>query len=263
MAYEMILFETEGPVAVVTVNRPEAMNALSPQVVDEIDQAMKAVMADDDLRAVILTGAGNKAFVAGADIAAMSKMSPLEGRAFSRAGQKVLFDLENMSKPVIAAVNGFALGGGCEIAMACDFIYAAENARFGQPEINLGIIPGFGGTQRLSRLVGKNWAMELCLTGGMISAAEAKDIGLVNRVFPGEELMAAAMKTAQTMASKGRVATRAIKELINQGYDMTLERAIPMESECFATCFASPDQAEGMGAFLEKRKPDFKGSLDK
>jgi len=263
MAYEMILFETQGPVAVVTVNRPEAMNALSPQVVDEIDQAMKAVMADDELRAVVLTGAGDKAFVAGADIAAMSKMSPLEGRAFSRAGQKVLFDLENMAKPVIAAVNGFALGGGCEIAMSCDFIYAAENARFGQPETNLGIIPGFGGTQRLSRLVGKNWAMELCLTGGMINAAEAKEIGLVNRVFPAEELMPAALKTAQIIASKGRVATRAIKELINQGYDLTLERAIPMEAECFATCFASPDQAEGMGAFLEKRKPDFKGGLDK
>ncbi|MCF8117376.1 MAG: enoyl-CoA hydratase/isomerase family protein, partial [Desulfarculaceae bacterium] len=196
MSYEMILFETDGPVAVVTINRPKAMNALSPQVVNEIDHAMKTVMADDDLRVVILTGAGDKAFVAGADIAAMSKMTPLEGRAFSRAGQKVLFDMENMAKPVIAAVNGFALGGGCEIAMACDFIYAADNAKFGQPEINLGIIPGFGGTQRLSRLVGKNWAMELCLSGSLISAAEAKEIGLVNRVFAGEELMAAAMKTA-------------------------------------------------------------------
>ena len=262
MAYETILFETQGPVAVITINRPKAMNALSPQVVDEIDQAMKAVEADDELRAVILTGAGDKAFVAGEDIAAMSKMNPLEGRAFARAGQKVLFNIENMPKPVIAAVNGFALGGGCEIAMACDFIYAADNAKFGQPEINLGIIPGFGGTQRLSRLVGKNWAMELCLTGAIISAEEAKAIGLVNRVFPHDELMAAAMKTAQGMAAKGRVSTRAIKELINQGYDLPLERAIPMEAENFATCFASPDQAEGMAAFLEKRKPDFKGGLD-
>ena len=213
---------------------------------------------------MILTGAGDKAFVAGADIAAMSKMSPSGGAGlFPGWPEGACSIIENMAKPVIAAVNGFALGGGCEIAMACDFIYAADNAKFGQPEINLGIIPGFGGTQRLSRLVGKNWAMELCLTGGLISAAEAKEIGLVNRVFPGEELMAAAMKTAQGMAAKGRVATRAIKELINQGYDMSLERAIPMEAECFATCFASPDQAEGMGAFLEKRKPDFKGGLDK
>ena len=263
MAYETILFETNGPVAVVTINRPKAMNALSPQVIGEIDRAMAAIKADESLRAVILTGAGDKAFVAGADIAAMSKMTPLEGRAFARAGQEVLFNMEKLPKPIIAAVNGFALGGGCEIAMACDFIYAAENAKFGQPEINLGIIPGFGGTQRLSRLVGRNWAKELCLTGAIISAEEAKAIGLVNRVFPAGELMAAAMKTAQGMASKGRVSTRAIKELINNGYDMPLERAIPMEAENFATCFASPDQAEGMGAFLEKRKADFRGGLDK
>jgi enoyl-CoA hydratase len=263
MAYETILFETTGSVAVITINRPKAMNALSPVVIGEIDQAIAAVKADDAIGAVILTGAGDKAFVAGADIAAMSKMNPLEGRAFSRAGQEVLFNMEQLPKPIIAAVNGFALGGGCEIAMACDFIYAAENAKFGQPEINLGIIPGFGGTQRLSRLVGKNWAKELCLTGALINAEEAKAIGLVNRVFPAGELMDAAMKTAKGMAAKGKVSTRAIKELINSGYDMPLERAIPMESECFATCFASPDQAEGMGAFLEKRKAEFKGGLDK
>lgn len=263
MAYETILFETEGPLATITINRPKALNALSPQVVGEIAQAVATIRDSDQVRAVILTGAGDKAFIAGADIAAMSQMTALEGRYFSRQGQDVLFALENLPQPVIAAVNGFALGGGCEIAMACDFIYASDNAKFGQPEINLGIIPGFGGTQRLSRRVGKGWAMELCLGGGIISAEEAKAIGLVNRVFPAAELMAAAKKTALGMASKGRVATRAIKELINSGYDMALERAIPMESEHFATCFSSPDQAEGMKAFLEKRKPNFVGGLNK
>ncbi len=262
MAFETILFETEGPLAIITVNRPKALNALSPQVVGELEQAIKDIRDSDDIRAVILTGAGDKAFIAGADIAAMSKMSPLEGRAFSRYGQDVLFSLEKLPQPVIAAVNGFALGGGCEIAMACDFIYAADSAKFGQPEINLGIIPGFGGTQRLSRLVGKGWAKELCLTGAIIGADQAAAIGLVTRVFPAEELMEAAKKTALGMAAKGRVSLRAIKELIDNGYDMSLERAIPMEAENFATCFASPDQAEGMTAFLEKRKPDFKGGLN-
>lgn len=262
MAFETILFETEGPLAIITVNRPKALNALSPQVVGELEQAIADIRDSDDIRAVILTGAGDKAFIAGADIAAMSKMSPLEGRAFSRYGQDVLFSLEKLPQPVIAAVNGFALGGGCEIAMACDFIYAAEGAKFGQPEINLGIIPGFGGTQRLSRLVGKGWAKELCLTGAVISAEQAAAIGLVTRVFTAEELMEAAKKTALGMAAKGRVSLRAIKELIDNGYDMSLERAIPMEAENFATCFASPDQAEGMTAFLEKRKPDFTGGLN-
>ena len=263
MAYEMILYDVEGGVATITINRPKAMNALSPQVVREIAQALAEIKADDSVGAVILTGAGDKAFVAGADIAAMSKMTPLEGRAFSREGQEVLFSMEKLPKPILCAVNGFALGGGCEIAMACDFIYASENAKFGQPEINLGIIPGFGGTQRLSRLVGKGWAKELCLTGAMLGAQQAAEIGLVTRVFPPEELMPAAKKTAAGMAAKGKVSVRAIKELINSGYDMALERAIPMEAEAFATCFASPDQAEGMGAFLEKRKPNFTGGLDK
>jgi enoyl-CoA hydratase len=259
MAYETIIYETEGAVATVTINRPKALNALSPQVVSELDQAFTAIAGDDNIKCVVLTGAGDKAFVAGADIAEMAKMDPLQSRNFSRQGQKTLFKIEKLDKPVIAAVNGFALGGGCEIAMACDFIYASEKAKFGQPEINLGIIPGFGGTQRLSRLVGRGWAKELCLTGDMISAAQAAAIGLVTRVFPPEELMPAVTKAAQGIAAKGRVALRAIKTLINDGYDLPLERSIPMEAEAFATCFASPDQKEGMSAFLEKRKPEFKG----
>jgi len=259
MSYETILYETENGVATVTINRPKVMNALNPQVLAELKDAFITVAQDDNLKCAILTGAGDKAFVAGADIAAMSKMSPLEARAFARQGQNVLFMIEKLDKPVIAAINGFALGGGCEIAMACDFIYAAEKAKFSQPEINLGVIPGFGGTQRLSRLVGRGWAKELCLTGAMISAAEAAAMGLVNRVFSPEELMPAVKKTAQGIAEKGRVALRAIKTLINEGYDLPLERAIPMEAEAFATCFSSPDQNEGMTAFLEKRKPLFTG----
>jgi enoyl-CoA hydratase len=259
MAYENILYETGNGVATVTINRPKVMNALNPQVLAELKDAFTAVAQDDNIRCAVLTGAGDKAFVAGADIAAMAKMSALEGRAFARQGQKVLFMIEKLDKPVIAAVNGFALGGGCEIAMACDFIYASDKAKFGQPEINLGVVPGFGGTQRLSRLAGKAWAKELCLTGAIINAAEAAAIGLVTRVFAPEELMPAVKKTAQGIAEKGRVALRAIKTLINDGYDLPLERAIPMEAEAFATCFSSPDQKEGMTAFLEKRKPQFTG----
>jgi enoyl-CoA hydratase len=257
MAYETILYEVEGQVATLTINRPKALNALSPQVLEEVSQAVDEAAADKTVRVMILTGAG-KAFVAGADIAVMSTMSPLDARRFARKGQEVLFKLERLEKPVIAAVNGFALGGGCEISMACDFIWASEKAKFGQPEINLGVMPGFGGTQRLSRLVGKNWAKELCLTGAMISADQAKDIGLVNRVFPAEEFMAEVTKMAQEMAGKGRVALRGIKNLIDEGYDLPLERALSMEAEAFATCFASNDQKEGMAAFLEKRKPQFR-----
>ncbi len=259
MAYENILYEVKDAVATVTINRPKVLNALNPAVVEELAQAFTEIAGDPEVKVAVLTGSGDKAFVAGADIAAMAQMTALEGRYFARRGQDVLFMIEKLDKPVIAAVNGFALGGGTEIAMACDFIYASTKAKFGQPEINLGIIPGFGGTQRLPRLVGRAWAKELCLTGEIIDAELAKEIGLVNRVFEPEELMPAVMKTARTIASKGRVAMRAIKTLINDGYDLPLERAIPMEAECFATCFASPDQKEGMTAFLEKRKPEFKG----
>jgi enoyl-CoA hydratase len=259
MAFETLLFEVKDGVALITINRPKALNALSPQVVTELNCALDQVCGDDSVRAVVFTGTGEKAFVAGADISVMVNFNALEAKRFSLFGQGVFNRIGALPQPVIAAVNGFALGGGCELALACDFIYASETARFGQPEINLGIIPGFGGTQRLSRRVGLGWAKELCLTGAMLSAAEAAQIGLVNRVFPADKLMDEVMKTARGMAAKGRVALREIKTVIEQGYDFDLIKACAWESDRFAVCFASPDAKEGMGAFLEKRKPEFKG----
>ncbi len=258
MAAEFVKYEASDGVALITIDRPKALNALNPQVLSEVKQAFEKAEQDDEVRCVVLTG-GGKAFVAGADIAEMAKMNAMQGRAFSIKGQAILSYIENLDKPVIAAVNGFALGGGCEIAMACDFIYASEKAKFGQPEINLGIVPGFGGTQRLTRRVGPGWAMELCLTGAVISAAEAKEIGLVNRVFAPEELMDKVMETAKLMAVKGRAALRSAKMLINNGQDMDQAKAIALEAEHFAVNFSSGDQQEGMNAFLEKRAPVFKG----
>jgi enoyl-CoA hydratase len=261
MSYELILLEIAEGIATISVNRPKALNALNPQVVAEIGAALKEIGANPDVRVAILTGTGDKAFVAGADIGSMAQMTPLEAKKFSAAGQEVLLAMEAADFPIIAAVNGFALGGGTEIAMACDFIYAAENAKFGQPEINLGIIPGFGGTQRLARLVGKGWARELCLTGALISAQEAKEIGLVNKVFPQDQLMAEVRKTAKLMASKGRAALRAIKHTVNRGADVDLRNGCAMEVDAFAIAFTSPDAKEGLNAFLEKRKPEFKGEI--
>jgi len=191
----------------------------------------------------------------------MVNLGPLEGRKFSREGQSLLLRLEKLPIPVIACVNGFALGGGTEISMACDFIYASETAKFGQPEINLGIIPGFGGTQRLSRLVGKAMAKELCMSGAMINATEAKEIGLVNKVFPPENLWEETMKTARLLASKGRVSMRGVKHCIDRGFDVDLTSGCFLEADAFAMCMASPDGKEGMSAFLEKRKPEFKGGI--
>ena len=261
MSYENIIFEIEGDVAVIRFNRPKALNAINPGVLEEVGDALNKIEADSGVRVLVLTGEGEKAFVAGADIAYMVKLSPLEGRKFSRGGHELLFRLENLPIPVIACVNGFALGGGTEIAMACDFIYASENAKFGQPEINLGVIPGFGGTQRLSRLVGKAMAKELCMTGMMISAQEAKEIGLVNRVFPHDKLWEETLKTANLMAGKGKVSLRAAKRCIDRGFDVDLTSGCYMEADAFALCKASPDATEGMSAFLEKRKPEFKGEL--
>lgn len=259
MSYEMILYEVQDGVALITVNRPKVMNALNPGVVQELIAAFTEVEKDDSIKCAVLTGAGGKAFVAGADIAAMRDMPSLDARGFSRLLQKLTLLMEEIPKPVIAAVDGFALGGGTEISLACDFIYASDKSKFGQPEINLGIIPGAGGTQRLTRLVGKSWAKELCLTGDIIDVSLAKEIGLVNRVFPSEELMGAVMKTAKKIASKGRVSTRAVKELVNYGFDLPLDHSLRLEAEAFATCFSSPDQKEGMSAFLEKRKAEFNG----
>ena len=261
MAYKNIIFEKQGKVAVIKFNRPKALNAINPDVLAEVDKALDEIDADASLGALILTGEGDKAFVAGADIAHMINLTPLQARKFSRDGQAVLFRLESLPIPVIACVNGFALGGGTEITMACDFIYTSENARFGQPEINLGLIPGFGGTQRLARLVGKAMAKELCMTGDMITAAEAKKIGLVNKLFPPEKLWEETMKTANILASKGKVSMRAAKRCVDRGLDVDLHSGCYMESDAFSVCMTSPDGKEGMSAFLEKRKPAFKGEL--
>jgi len=261
MTYETITFERQDEIAIIKFNRPKALNAINPTVVTEVSSALDTIEADPSIKVLIFTGEGEKAFVAGADIASMKEYTPLEGKHFSAQGHDLLFHLESLPIPVIACVNGFALGGGCELSMACDFIYAAESAKFGQPEINLGIIPGFGGTQRLSRLVGKAMAKELCMTGAMISAQEAKDIGLVNKVFPNDALWEETIKVAKVMASKGKVSMRAVKETINQGYDQDLRTACHIESDAFGLCMASSDAKEGMGAFLEKRKPEFTGEL--
>jgi len=261
MAYETIMLSVEENVGVIKFNRPKALNAINQTVVDELSDALAQIENDDSVRVLILTGEGEKAFVAGADISYMVKFSPLEGQRFVRSIHDILFRLEKLPIPVIACVNGFALGGGCEIAMGCDFIYASEGAKLGQPEINLGIIPGAGGTQRLSRLVGKAMAKELCMTGAIISAREAKEIGLVNKVFPADQLWEETMKTARAMASKGRFSINAAKYCINRGYDVDLRDGCFMEVDAFALCLASPDAKEGMTAFLEKRKPEFKGGL--
>ena len=261
MAYETIIFQKEGAVGIIKFNRPKALNAINPQVNADMHHALDEIERDSSIKVLVLTGEGEKAFIAGADIAYMAKLSPLEARKWSEEGHALGFRFESFPIPIIACVNGFALGGGVEMAMACDFIYASETAKFGQPEINLGLIPGYGGTQRLSRLVGKAIAKELCMTGVMISAQEAKDLGIVNRVFPADKLWEETMKTAQLIASKGRVSLKAIKQSIDRGFDTDLRRGCQMESDTFGLCICSPDAKEGMSAFLEKRKPNFKGAL--
>ncbi|NLA74818.1 MAG: enoyl-CoA hydratase/isomerase family protein [Deltaproteobacteria bacterium] len=261
MNYDNILFSIEGSVAIIKFNRPQALNAINPDVLKDVNSALDEILKNPAIKALVFTGEGDKAFVAGADIKHMVNLTPLQAREFGRVGQELLFRIEQFPMPVIACVNGFALGGGCEIAMACDFIYASEKAKFGQPEINLGVIPGFGGTQRLARRVGNNMAKELCMTGNMIKADEAKNIGLVNRVFSAETLWEETMKTAALIASKGRVALKGIKDCIDRGSDMDLINGCRMESDAFGIIFTSPDQKEGMSAFLEKRAPEFKEDL--
>jgi len=261
MNYENILFDLQDGVGVLTFNRPKSLNALNPKTLEEVADVVQSAKSQANIRVLLLTGAGEKAFVAGADITEFQKMNPLEARQFAERGQEIFFQLEQLPIPVIAAVNGFALGGGCEIAMSCDFIYAAETAKFGQPEINLGIIPGFGGTQRLSRLVGRAKAKELCMTAEMIDANQAMQLGLVAKVFPTDQLLAESMKIAKGLARKGQFALRAIKHIIDRGCDVDLKTGCALEAEAFGVCFASLDAKEGVAAFLEKRKPDFQGTL--
>lgn len=257
MDFNNLLMEKDGPVAVLSINRPKALNALNEDTLKDLDQAIDLAAADDEVKVIIITGAGN-AFVAGADIVAMQSKTAVEGKAFGALGQGVFLKIERLPKPVIAAVNGFALGGGCELALACDIRIASEKAKFGQPEVGLGIVPGFAGTQRLPRLVGTGLAKEMIFTGDMIDANKALSIGLVNRVVPADELMAEAMKLAQKIASKAPLAVRFAKQAINEGMQVDLERGQLIERDLLALGFSTEDQKEGMKAFIEKRKPEFK-----
>jgi enoyl-CoA hydratase len=261
MAYENIMYEVKEGIATITFNRPKSLNALNGALLAEFSRALDEIAADEDIRMLILTGAGDKSFVAGADITELATFDSLKAKAFARKGHDIINKLQALPIAVIAAVNGFALGGGTEIAIACDFIYASENAKFGQPEINLGVVPGFGGTQRLPRLIGTNMAKELIFTGKMISAEEALKLGLVNKVVPQENLMEEVMKTADIIASKGKVSLREAKQAVNRGMNVELAQGCSIEIDAFALCYASPDSKEGTSAFIEKRKADFKGKL--
>jgi enoyl-CoA hydratase len=246
--------------AIITINRPDKLNALNADTVAELRTALERVASDSSVRAVVLTGAGEKSFVAGADIAELAKMTPLSGIEVSRQGQQTLRFLELMRKPVIAAVNGFALGGGLELALACHFRIASENAKFGLPEVKLGIIPGYGGTVRLPRVVGRGRALELIMTGEMIDAQEAHRIGLVNHVYPQPELLSAAEQLAKKIAANGPVSVALAIEAVDNGYHASTEDALRLEANLFGLLAATEDMREGMGAFLEKRKANFKGA---
>lgn len=259
MNYENLLYECSEGVATVTINRPKALNALNEATLKELLRLFTTIKEDPAVKVVILTGAGEKAFVAGADIAEMQPIDAVTGRQFALLGHQLAAAIETLPKPVIAAVNGFALGGGCELALCCDIRLASETARFGQPEINLGVIPGFGGTQRLPRLIGKGRACELLLTGDMIDAAEAYRIGLANKLLPAAELLPAARKLALKIAAKGQIAVAFAKAALRDGLETDLTRACAHEADLFGLCFATVDQKEGMLAFLEKRPAQFSG----
>ena len=250
---EFIKYETEGAVGILTIDRPKALNALNSDVLNELDQAIDAIDLNA-VRALIVTGAGEKSFVAGADIAEMSELTKAQGEAFGKHGNDIFRKLETLPIPVIAAVNGFALGGGCELAMSCDIRLCSENAMFGQPETGLGITPRFGGTQRLARIVPVGIAKELIYGAKNIKADEAYRIGLVNHVYPVEELLPAAKKLANTIANNAPIAVRAAKQAINDGLQVDMDQAIVVEEKLFGSCFETHDQVEGMTAFLEKRK---------
>lgn len=250
-----INYEIDENVGIITINRPEALNALNSGVLKELDEVLNSVDLDK-VRVLILTGSGEKSFVAGADIAEMSSLSKNQGEEFGKIGNDIFRKLETFYIPVIAAINGFALGGGCEIAMSCDIRICSENAIFGQPEVGLGITPGFGGTQRLARIVGLGKAKEMIYTGANVKAPEALAIGLVNAVYPITELMPAALKMAKRIAGNAPIAVRASKIAINDGMQVDMDQAIVIEEKLFGSCFETEDQIEGMKAFLEKRKPE-------
>ncbi|MCJ7772614.1 MAG: enoyl-CoA hydratase-related protein [Desulfobacterales bacterium] len=257
MSFETILYTISKGICTITINRPEVLNALNNQVLTELLAAIHQTETDDTVKVVILTGEG-RAFVSGADIEFMKNLSTKEGLAFADLGHSAVCALEALGKPVIAAVNGFALGGGLELAMGCDFIYASIKAKFGQPEVNLGIIPGFGGTQRLARLVGINKARELIYTGGIIKAEEARRIGIVSEIFDAEELMNKVNEKAALLISNGLLAIASAKRIMNKGVDLSLDAALELEKQAFSALFGSEDQTEGMTAFIEKREANFK-----
>jgi enoyl-CoA hydratase len=260
MAYETLLYDKRDSIGYVTINRPDKLNALNRKVMDELDDCFRAIQSDDEVRVVILTGAGGKAFVAGADLSELAALGPVDGRDFARRGQGIFDFIENLGKPVIAAVNGYALGGGCELALACTLRIASESARFGQPEVKLGIIPGYAGTQRLARLVGKGRALEMILSGGdPISAQEAYRIGLVNQVVPAAELTAAAEALARKIAANAPLAIRFALEAVHRGLEMTQEQGQLLEAALFGLCCTTADMKEGTRAFLEKRPAKFVG----
>ncbi len=259
MPFANLLVDRDQEIAIVTVNRPRVLNALNRETMGELRQAALDLRHDEQVRSVVITGAGEKAFVAGADIAELATLGATAGRAYVASGQHVLELIENLGKPVIAAVNGFALGGGCELALACTLRIAADTARIGQPEVSLGLLPGYAGTQRLARLVGKGKAMELILTGAQISAEEAARIGLVNRVVPAGELMGEARKLAAALAANAPIATGYIIAAVNKGLEMPFAEACAYEATLFGLVASTDDMREGTKAFLEKRKPEWKG----
>ena len=259
MAFDNLLLERDGAVAVLTINRPMVLNALNVQTLDELRRAVLELKHDPAVRAVIVTGAGEKSFIAGADINELAVQSPTDGREHAIRGQHVFDLIEHMGKPVIAAINGYALGGGCELAMACTIRIAADTAKLGQPEINLGLVPGYAGTQRLARIVGRGRALELLLTGDQITAQEAHRLGLVNRVVAAADLMAEARALAASLAGKAPIAVRYILEAVHKGLEMPFPQAQIFEATLFGLVAATDDMREGTKAFLEKRKPDFKG----
>jgi len=256
--YKTLLVEIDNSICVITVNRPDKLNALNKEVFKDLNAVIDDVYRNPEIKSAIITGAGTKAFVAGADISEFLELDPSEATDLSTRGHKVFDKIENSPKPIVAAVNGFALGGGCELALACHFIYASENAKFGQPEVNLGLIPGYGGTQRLTQLVGRNLAMELLMSGNMISAKEAMEIGVVNKVFSAEELLLKTKEILSLIQTKAPIAVSKLIECVNN-FDHT-QQGYNLEIKKFGECFATDDAKEGASAFLEKRKPNFKGN---
>jgi enoyl-CoA hydratase len=259
MAYDNLLFEVSEKIARITFNRPNVLNALNRKTMDELGDCLKKVRADDEVRVLILTGAGERAFIAGADINELAQQTPVNGREFTLYGQEIIHRLETLGKPAIAAINGFALGGGCELALACTLRIASRNAKLGQPEVKLGIIPGYGGSQRLPRLCGKGVAHELILTGEMISAEEALRVGLVNRVVEPGELLATAEAIAKKIIANAPLAVKYALEAVEHGMEMPQEEGLYLEATLFGLCCATQDMREGTRAFLEKRPPKFEG----